>query len=82
MSLNGMTPEVLKKQGWEKRLTESEPRLSEVVELYESIDFEVLVLPATPEDMNETGCDACVDPNTLKTIHTRPRLAPRDTSQL
>lgn len=75
-----MTPEELKRQGWEKRFTASEPRLSESVELYESMDFEVLVLPATPQDMNEAECDECVDPNTLKTIYTR-RPNPSDAGQ-
>lgn len=70
-SLNEMTPEELKKQGWQKRFTASEPRVSEAVELYESMGFEVLVLPATPEDMNEAGCDACLDTLTVKTIYTR-----------
>ena len=77
-----MTQDELKKEGWEKRFTTSEPRLSEAVELYESMGFEVLVLPAAPEDMNEAACDVCVDPNTLKTIYTRSRPIPPDSSQL
>lgn len=61
----------LVEQGWEKRFTVSEPRLSEAVELYESMGYEVLVLPATPEELNEAECDACHDPDHVKTIYTR-----------
>ncbi|MFQ5904950.1 MAG: hypothetical protein ACE5JA_00085 [bacterium] len=61
----------LLQRGWEKRFTASDPRLREAVELYESMGYEVLVLRATPEDLKEAECDACLGSETLKTIYTR-----------
>ena len=63
----------LEKEGWERRTVTDEPRLSEMVELYEELDFEVLVLPVEPEDLD--GCTACIDlePDRYRTIFTRPK---------
>lgn len=48
----------LEKQGWVKQFVASEPRLSEAVELYKELGFEVHLepLPAGQE------CDACAGP--------------------
>jgi hypothetical protein len=66
--------EELKKEGWEKRFTMDEPRLSEMVEEYKEIGFEVLLEPV---DTSSEECTSCmIDPalsNRYKTIYTRPK---------
>ncbi len=72
--------EILKKEGWEKRFVASEPRLSEMVELYREIGFEVLLEPLPAEDeikdegCSEKGCTVCLDADRekYKIIYTRP----------
>lgn len=68
------TEEELKKEGWTKQFTTEEPRLSESVELYKSLGFEVHLEPATPEEMGGE-CSVCFDGKTdaYKTIYTRRR---------
>ncbi len=60
-------------EGWTRRFTAEEPRLSEMKELYESLGLEVLVTSATPEEAQE--CGACLDTpefeDRYKTIYTR-----------
>jgi len=60
----------LKKEGWEKRFTIDEPRLSEMVEQYKELGFEVLLEPV---DLSSEECTSCiaVDPKRYKTIYTR-----------
>lgn len=62
----------LKKEGWIKCFTIDEPRLSEAVELYESLGFDVRLEPATTA---EGECAICYDnePTRFKTIYTRPK---------
>ena len=62
--------EELKKEGWEKRFTIDEPRLSEMVEQYKELGFEVLLEPV---DLSSEECTSCiaVDPKRYKTIYTR-----------
>jgi len=59
-------------EGWTERNTTDEPRLSELVELYEELGFEVMVRPIAVEELAET-CSVCVmaDPERYKTIYTR-----------
>jgi hypothetical protein len=63
--------EELKKKGWEKRFTTDEPRLSEAVEQYKEIGFEVLLEPV---DISSEECASCMGAmaERLKTIYTRP----------
>lgn len=62
----------LKKQGWEKRFTTDEPRLSEMVEQYKELGFEVLLEPV---DTSSEECTSCLtDPafsDHYRTIYTR-----------
>jgi hypothetical protein len=62
----------LEKQGWEKRFTIDEPRLSEMVEQYEELGFEVLLEPV---DTSSEECTTCITnpafSNRYKTIYTR-----------
>jgi hypothetical protein len=54
--------EELIKEGWQRRFVTSEPRLSEMVEMYEETGFEVHLepLPAVEEpDEDSEECQAC-----------------------
>ena len=64
----------LKRNGWVQRFTTSEPRLSEVVELYESIVFEVPLEPLSPSE-EEAECKVCFKgtPDKYRTVYTRPK---------
>lgn len=63
----------LKSLGYRRRFTASEPRLSEAVDLYQSIGYEVLLKDATRPDPDSEDCSACLDPTSAKTIYTRER---------
>ena len=56
---------------WERGFTMEECRVNEYVELYESIDYEVRVEPATPNEVEE--CQICfkADFNNLRTIYIK-----------
>ncbi len=60
-------------KGFEKRTIYDEPRLSEIVEMYEEMGYEVHL---EPFDVNlETGCQECMklDPTRYKVIYTRAK---------
>ena len=61
-------------EGWTVRNTIDEPRLSELVELYEELGFDVMLRPVSLDHTGEV-CAECVmiDPERYKTIYTRPR---------
>ena len=63
-------------EGWTERNTIDEPRLSELVELYEELGFEVMLRPVSADEMTE-ACSVCVmaDPERYKTIYTRPKIS-------
>lgn len=65
--------EELKRRGWTKQFTTDEPRLSEAVELYESLGYEVRLEPAAFNETSE-ACKTCLlaDCSKYKTIYTRP----------
>ena len=62
--------EELLNEGWEKRSTTDEPRLSELVKMYEEIGFEVLLESFEPD--KEPGCSECmkISPQRYQTIYT------------
>jgi hypothetical protein len=62
--------EELRKQGWEKRFTIDEPRLSEMAEQYRELGFEVLLEPV---DTSSEECMTCITAfhDRYKTIYTR-----------
>ncbi len=75
-----MDREELERQGWERRTAEREPRLSELVALYEELGFEVRLVPSRPEDFSGTdgadACSTCLSEEALaryRTIYTRSR---------
>ena len=65
----------LERQGWMRQFVADEPRLSEAVELYKSIGYEVRLEPPVFDQTSEE-CSQCVlhrDCNKYKTIYTRPK---------
>lgn len=62
---------ILEAEGWERRTTACEPRLSELVELYESLGFEVRVEEVEAEEGEE--CRDCfrLEPGRYKIVFTR-----------
>jgi hypothetical protein len=64
--------EELEKEGWIKRTTIDEPRLSEIVLEYESLGYEVHLEPVKLEDLGEV-CKKCYlsQIDKLKTIYIR-----------
>lgn len=74
--------EELAKEGWVKQNTIDEPRLSELVELYESLGFEVHLEEVRPQEVrpqpatkDEKECIKCLEAklDRYKTIYTRPK---------
>ena len=65
--------EKLISEGWEKKATYDDPRLSEMVAMYEEIGLEVHLEPFDAE--NEDGCSGCLQlsPERFKTIYTRKK---------
>jgi len=63
--------EELESQGWERRTTYDEPRLSEIAEMYKEMGFEVHIEPFNPDE--EPACARCMEdhPELYKTIYTR-----------
>lgn len=63
----------LEGEGWIRQFTADEPRLSEAVELYDSLGFEVHLEPVTRGELTEE-CQICFEEGErYKTIYTRPR---------
>ncbi len=62
----------LEAQGWTRQSMMDEPRLTEVVEMYRELGFEVHLEPFKPDE--EDGCTTCMDqePERYKVIYTRP----------
>ncbi len=71
-----LSEEDLKKEGWMRRFTADEPRLSEAVELYRSLGYEVHLTPAEFKEENEL-CKTCIQAECQKyrIIYIRPRQA-------
>ncbi|MFX0014785.1 MAG: hypothetical protein ACFFB2_00705 [Promethearchaeota archaeon] len=62
---------LLEKEGWERKFTIEEFRVSEYVELYQSLNQEVRVEPVIPGEME--GCAECfkADCDKYRIIYTR-----------
>jgi hypothetical protein len=63
--------EALSLQGWHRRATYDEPRLSEMADMYREIGLEVRLEPFDPGE--EPGCAECMAnrPELYNTIYTR-----------
>ena len=56
-----MTPEEkLIRDGWQKKATYDDPRLSEMVKMYQEIGYQVHLEPFNTA--NENGCAGCMPP--------------------
>jgi hypothetical protein len=66
--------EQLKKEGWEKRFTMDDPRLSEMAAQYQELGFEVLIESV---DLSSEECTSCLaaDPKRYKTLYTRKKAS-------
>lgn len=65
--------EQLAAEGWEKKITYDEPRLSEIVEMYREIGYDVHLEPFIAED--SPGCAECMkeSPDKYQTIYIREK---------
>jgi hypothetical protein len=65
-------PIELEKLGWTKRTTIDEPRLSEIIEEYESLGFEVHLEQIKLEDLHKE-CRTCYENqlDKLKIVYTK-----------
>lgn len=63
----------LEKEGWVKQFTADEPRLSEAVEEYQELGFEVHLEPLDPLEMAGEECTSCLmsSCDRYKVIYTR-----------
>jgi hypothetical protein len=69
----GKLREKLEAEGWVRQFIACEPRLSEAVELYKSLGFEVRLVRVTRDEL-EGECAACFeaeDAERYKVIYTR-----------
>jgi len=66
--------EELKRQGWIRQFVTDEPRLSEAVELYKTLGYEVRLEEASFEEVNQI-CKNCreADCERYKTIYIRQK---------
>jgi hypothetical protein len=66
--------EELEKKGWIKRTTIGEPRLSEIVELYKSLGYEVRVEPVRLDELDD-DCRRCYqdDIDAVKTVYIKKK---------
>ena len=64
----------LKKGEWIKQTTIGEPRLSEIVELYQSLGYEVRLEPVKLDELDEE-CRRCYDleEDKVKTVYVRKK---------
>lgn len=77
VEITDIREETMKKGGWQQRSILDEPRLSEAVQLYEEMGFEVMVNDIRPEDIEEaSSCTECIS-GSLKVIYTRKREGTR-----
>lgn len=75
--------ESLKKEGWERKSVADEPRLSELVELYQSLGFEVHLELAFSEGNGE--CQLCFEgqpKGKYMVIYTRKKEASKNGNSL
>jgi hypothetical protein len=72
----------LEKEGWVRRFTANEPRLSEAVAEYEELGFEVHLEPVEPLQIPVGECSRCLlaDGNRYKNIYTRRKVAAEKTA--
>ncbi len=70
----GLREKELEKERWIRQTTIGEPRLSEIVELYKSLGYEVRLEPVKVNDLDDE-CRRCYEGeiNEVKTVYVRKR---------
>ena len=70
----GLRQKELEKEGWTKQTTIGEPRLSEIVELYKSLGYEVRLEPVKLDELDEE-CRKCyeLERDKVKTVYVRKK---------
>jgi hypothetical protein len=65
--------EELEREGWKRMATYSEPRLSEMVDEYKELGFEVRLEDL---DLESEECSDCIqiEPESTKTIYVRKKI--------
>lgn len=48
-------------KGWQRRFLAAEPRLSEAVQAYQDLGFQVVLVPALNDDLSDRECKECLD---------------------
>jgi hypothetical protein len=69
--------ERLQAEGWTRRFTAVARRLTEAVELYRQLGYEVLLEPVAfdeEEIVDKQICKSCFVTSHARTIYTRPRV--------
>ena len=74
-------------EGWRRQTTIGEPRLSELVENYKAMGYEVRVEGLQAAAKNDAGCTSCLDAGqemgqVLGTVYVRKSDAPRGDDEL
>ena len=82
MASEKTSPESLESQGWKRQFAADEPRLSETVQLYREIGFQVRLEPLHPREKTSDGqvcqtngeCRTCFEgfEDRYKIIFTKP----------
>jgi hypothetical protein len=62
------TPQQLINEGWQRMFVAGEPRLSEAVDNYQQLGYEVKLLPITAEK-HTLECDACITDEAAVKLH-------------
>lgn len=67
--------EELREGGWVRQFVYDEPRLSEAVEFYKSLNLEVHLEPIKPGEITNEECSLCYEASCdkYKVIYTRPQ---------
>jgi len=70
----GLREKELEEEGWVKQTTIGEPRLSEIVELYKSLGYEVRLEPVKLGELDEE-CRKCyeLEEDKVKTVYVRKK---------
>lgn len=61
----------LARAGWTRRFVAAPPRLGEMVDLYESLGLEVILVPLAADDMAEECGDCALARAVFRIIYTR-----------
>lgn len=74
------TEEELAREGWSRRFVGGPPRLQEVIDLYQSLGFEVWLEPQSVEEFGEEcgGCTLAL--RLFRVVYTRRKMSTNSTN--